>query len=224
MTADTGGTGEGGEGSGAGTAGPGAAADRAAGDGAAGDRWRLTVPAGWVVWVPGSPDVPALRAAATTTKRAGLTLTQGIGVIEKELEKVHANVVQVGVRAADPRSGTVTGSMRLTHWPRPVEGGKALNAKQHLDALRKQGQDGSRLYQHHEHSIVTVPSGQAVLSNEIWRKKWGIRTMMALAVVLFARGTDSVYRLEVTSRYGELQPELMADLSLMAHSFTVEAP
>ena len=185
--------------------------------------WKMSVPQGWSVWVPGSPDVAALRAAATTTRRAGVSLTHGIGVIEKELEKAPGDVLQAGVRAADPRTGLVSGSMRLTHWPRPAVDGRPLNAKRHLEQLREQGPAPGRQYQHREVTLTTVPAGQCVLVSEIWRKNWGLRSMTALTATIFPRGTSSLFRLEVTSRYGELQPELMAETSLMAHSLEVRA-
>jgi hypothetical protein len=187
----------------------------------AGVTWRMDLPEGWVVWEPGSPDVVALRAAAAATRRAGLSVTQAVGVLEKELESLRGTAVQAGLRVPDPRTGVVTASLRLSHWPRPAENGTALDARRHLDQIEKAGPDAQRVYQHREVSLATVPAGQLVLTNEIWRKKWGVRTLVRLVTTLFPRGTESIFELEVTSRYPELQPELMAETSLMAHSLTV---
>ena len=187
----------------------------------AGLTWRMDLPEGWFVWEPGHPDIPALRAAATTTRRAALTLTQGVGVLEKELEGLTSTAVQAGVRVTDPSTGLVSGSLRLSHWPRPTQDGKALNARRYLDQVEKIGPDAGRLYQHREVSLATVPAGQLVLSNEIWRKKRGVRSLARLSATVFPGGTESIFELEVTSRYAELQPSLMAELSLMAHSLEV---
>jgi hypothetical protein len=187
----------------------------------AGLTWQMDLPEGWVVWEPGSPDVAALRAAAASTRRAGLSVTQAVGVLEKELESVHGTAVQAGLRVPDPRTGLVTASLRLSHWPRPRDDGKELNARRYLDQLEKIGPDPRRLYQHREVSLATVPAGQLVLTNEIWRKKWGVRSLVRLVTTVFPRGTESIFELEVTSRYGELQPALMAEISLMAHGLTV---
>lgn len=183
--------------------------------------WRMDLPEGWFVWEPGHPDIQALRAAAAASRRAALSLTQGVGVLEKELEGLTSTAVQAGVRVTDPRTGLVSGSLRLSHWPRPTEGGKVLNARRYLDQLEKIGPVPGRLHQHREVSLATVPAGQLVLSNEIWRKKWGVRSLARLSATVFPGGTESIFELELTSRYAELQPSLMAELSLMAHSLEV---
>jgi hypothetical protein len=185
--------------------------------------WRMSLPAGWVIWTPKEPDLPALRATAATTKRAVLPFSRGVATIERQLTKAPGNVVQVGVRVTDPSAGTVSGSLFLTHWARPAgKDGQPLTAREHLKNRREQGQDRSRIYHHHEISLVTVPAGRAVLSNEMWRKKWGVRDTVVLATDIFPRGTDAVFRLEVSSRDAGLQPALMAEISHMAHSFAVD--
>lgn len=176
------------------------------------------MPDGWVVWTPGEPDVGALVKKAVT-KQGGVTLRRAIGEVEKELVKDRGDVVQVGARLADPRA--VTGTVRLTHWPRGESDGTSLDAAQHLRDTEARGPARGLLYEHREVSLVTVPAGPSVLSNEIWRKRWGVRSMVTLTTDIFPTGTASVFRLRVSSGYRELQPELMADLSLMAHSFTV---
>lgn len=181
--------------------------------------WRMTLPEGWVVWTPGSPDTAAL-VTSVTTRRGALVLRQGIGELEAEVARARGNVVQVGVRLVDPAA--LTGSMRLTYWPRGGRDGKALDAGAHLADLRSRPQDRARLFEHREVSLTSLPAGQAVLSNEISRRRWGVRSTVSLATDIFPRGSAAVFRLHVTSRYRELQPTLMADLSLMAHSFTVE--
>ncbi|MCK6209426.1 hypothetical protein KZX45_02580 [Georgenia sp. EYE_87] len=187
----------------------------------AGITWRMELPEGWVVWEPGSPDVVALRAAAATTRRAGLSVTQAVGVLEKELEELRGTAVQAGLRVPDPRTGLVTASLRLSRWPRPEENGTVLDARRYLDQVKKVGPDAQRVYQHREVSLATVPAGQLVLTNEIWRRKWGMRSVVRLATTVFPEGTGSIFELEITSRYPELQPALMAETSLMAHGLTV---
>ncbi|MFD1505297.1 hypothetical protein FE374_09195 [Georgenia yuyongxinii] len=183
----------------------------------------MSLPAGWVVWTPGAADLPALRANAATTKRAILPFSRGVAAVERQLAKARGDVVQVGVRVPDPAAGLVTGSLFLTHLPRPVgKDGKPLTARQLLENRRAQRQARGRIYHHQELSLVTVPAGRAVLSNELWRKSWGMRDVALLATEIFPRGTDSFFRLELTSSYRELQPTLMAEISHMAHSFTVD--
>jgi hypothetical protein len=187
----------------------------------AGVTWRMDLPEGWVVWEPASPDVTALRGAAATTKRAALLVSQGVGAVEKEIASARGRAVQAGLRVPDPRTGLVTASLRLTHWPRPVENGRPLDARRFLAQVEKIGPDPRRLYQHREVSLATVPAGELVLTNEIWRKRWGVRSLVRLVTTVFPRGTESIFELVVSSRYAELQPALMAETSLMAHGLTV---
>jgi len=182
----------------------------------------MDVPEGWAVWEPGSPDVRALCAAATSTRRAELTLAQRVRVVEKEVTLLPGDVRQVGVRVAEPRSGTVSASMSLTQWARPTAEGKTLNARLHLDALGDRGPDPARTYRHREATIEKVPAGQLVLRNEVWRPRRKLGWVTELEATIFPRGSEDMFELAVRSRHSDLQPELMAELSLMAHSFRLE--
>lgn len=182
-------------------------------------QWRMDVPDGWAVWEPGSPDVRALCAAATSNRRAELALAHRIRVVEKEVTVLTGDVRQVGVRVADPRTGAVSASLSLTQWARPGTGGKPLNARLHLDALAERGFDPARVYRHQEATIEKVPAGQLVLRNELWRPRRKVGWVTELEATIFPRDSADMFELAVRSRHGSLQPELMAELSLMAHSF-----
>ncbi|WP_448072360.1 hypothetical protein [Georgenia yuyongxinii] len=186
----------------------------------------MSLPAGWVVWTPGEADLRALSGAAATTKRAVLPFSRGVGAVERQAAKGRGDVVQVGLRVPDPAAGLVTGSLFLIHLPRPAgKDGTPLTARQLVENRRGQGRARGRIYHHHEVSLVTVPAGPAVLSNELSRKSWGMRDVAVLTTDIFPGGADSVFRLELTSHYRELQqPALMAEISHMAHSFTVDTP
>ena len=186
--------------------------------------WRLDLPEGWVAWQPGSPDIAAIQAAATTGRRAARTLARRVAVAEKEAPLLPGQVHQIGVRVADPGSGQVSASMFLTQWARPTQDGKQLNARRHLTAVEERGADPSRSYQYREASIEQVPAGQLVLRNEVWRPRRRLGWHVTLETTIFPRETDVMFELTVNSRYGELQPELMAEISLMAHSFRLDAP
>lgn len=186
--------------------------------------WRMDLPEGWVAWQPGAPDVAALQAAGTTTARGAAALARRVRVAEAEVTALPGQVHQLGVRVADPRRGQVSASMYLTQWVRPTTAGKQLTARRHLTALEERGQDPARTYQYREASIEQVPAGQLVLRNEVWRPRRRLGWHVTLETTIFPRGTDAMFELTVNSRHGELQPELMADISLMAHSFTLTAP
>lgn len=186
--------------------------------------WRLDLPEGWVAWQPGSPDVEAIQAAATAGRRAARALARRIAVAEREAPLLPGQVHQIGVRVADPGTGQVSASMSLTQWARPAKGGEQLNARRHLAALEKRGADPARAYQYREASIEQVPAGQLVLRNEVWRPRRRLGWHVSLETMIFPRDTDAMFELMVNSRHGELQPELMAEISLMAHSFRLEGP
>lgn len=197
-------------------------------DGATGDvapadeaaaRWGLDVPQGWLLWEPGTREPAELAASLTSTPRAARSLARRVAVVEKEVTLVPGDVRQVGLRVPDAASGRVTASMRMTHWLRPVVDGKALNARRHLDDLAAVEPEAGRIFQHRESTIVKVPAGQVVLRNEISRLKYRATTTVELATTIFPRGTSSIFEITVTSKYVELQPDLMAELSLMAHTF-----
>ncbi len=186
-------------------------------------QWRMDVPAGWAVWEPGSPDVRALCAAATASRRAELTLARRIRVVEKEVTALPGNVRQVGVRVTAPRTGAVSGSMSLTQWARPTtDGGKRLNARLHLDALAAHDPEPTRAYRHREATVEKVPAGQLVLRNEVWRPRRRAGWVTELEATIFPRGSEDMFELAVRSRHADLQPTLMAELSLMAHSFRLD--
>ena len=183
--------------------------------------WRMDLPQGWVSWEPGSPDVAAAQASVTTTRRGAAALARRIGVAEKEVTLLPGEVRQLGVRVSDPRTGQVSASLYLTQWARPTTDGKQLNARRHLTALEKQAQDPARTYRHREASIEKVPAGQLVLRNEIWRPRRRPGWNVTLETTIFPRESDDMFELTMSSRYGDLQPDLMAEISLMAHSFTL---
>ena len=185
----------------------------------AANSWRMDVPEGWMLWEPGAVDATELCASATTTPRAARSLRRRVLVVEREVELVPGDVRQVGLRVAQPTSGAVSASMRMTHWLRPVTAGKALTARRHLDDLEAAEPDPGRIFQHREQSIVKVPAGRLVLRNEISRIRRRVGTTVQLVTTLFPKGTSSIFEITVTSKYMELQPDLMAEISLMAHSF-----
>ncbi len=187
-----------------------------------GPGWRLDVPEGWLVWEPGAADVRALTAAGTSTHRASQSLTRRIRVVEKEVTLLPGEVHQVGVRVTEPRTGAVTASLSLTEWARAAAEGKPLNARRHLDALEAHPPAPDRGHRHREVTIEKVPSGQLVLRNEVWRPRRRIGWLVELETTLFPRESESMFELTVRSRYSELQPQLMAELSLMAHSFRLQ--
>lgn len=181
--------------------------------------WGLDVPEGWLLWEPATGAPAELATAATSTPRAARSLARRIAVVEKEVALVPGDVRQVGLRVPEAASGRVSASMRMTHWLRPMVDGKALNARRHLDDLEALEPEPGRTFQHRESSIVKVPAGQVVLRNEISRLKYRASTTVELVTTIFPRGTSSIFEITVTSKYMELQPDLMAELSLMAHSF-----
>ena len=197
--------------------------DGATGDVAPADEaaasWGLDVPQGWLLWEPSTREPAELAESVTSTPRAARSLARRVTVVEKEVTLVPGDVRQVGLRVPDGASGRVTASMRMTHWLRPVVDGKALNARRHLDDLAALEPEAGRTFQHRESSIVKVPAGQVVLRNEISRLKYRATTTVELVTTIFPRATSSIFEITVTSKFMELQPDLMAELSLMVHSF-----
>jgi len=183
--------------------------------------WRMDLPQGWVSWQPGSPDLDALSAAAAGNALARRSLVRRLRTAEREARALPGQVLQIGVRVADPRSGTVSASMTLLEWERPTTDDKPLNARRHLTALEALEPDPERVYRHREATIEKVPAGQLVLRNEVWRPRRRMGWVVELETTLFPRDSESMYELGVRSRHGDLQPQLMADLSLMAHSLHI---
>ncbi|WP_324651197.1 hypothetical protein [Georgenia sp. H159] len=181
--------------------------------------WRMDLPEGWVAWEPGTSDAASLAADATTTARAAAALRRRIRVVEKETTLLPGDVRHVGVRMTEPRSGQVSAGLYLTQWPRPVTDGKQLTARRHLDALRAAEPAPHRVHRHREVSVEQVPAGQLVLRNEVWRPQRKLGWVVELEATIFPSRTDTMFELTVRSRHLDLQPQLMAELSLMAHGF-----
>lgn len=181
--------------------------------------WRMDLPEGWVAWEPGTSDAAALAEGATTTARASAALRRRIRVVEKEAALLPGDVRHVGVRVAEPRNGQVGAGLFLTQWPRPVTDGKQLNARRHRDALQAAEPAAHRVYRHREASVEKVPAGQLVLRNDVWRPQRKLGWVVELETTIFPGRTDTMFELTVRSRHLDLQPQLMAELSLMAHSF-----